>query len=341
MSEGNGERAERKLTGTYERDGLFRILSLDGGGAKGVYTLGILKEMEGMLGCPLYQCFDLVYGTSTGSIIAALLALGFEVDQIVGLYRKYVPIVMGKWLPRSKSDALATLATEIFGERKFTDFLTKIGVVATKWDFESPIIFKSSAEQAHGRIGTFVPGFGVTIAEAVQASCSAFPFFKRRKISIAGGETVDVADGGYWANNPSLCALADALSAQNKAPESIRMVSLGVGIYPPPKKNIFWRCLNWWPTVRFLQKTLEINTQSMELLCDVMFKNVKIARINQRYAEPEMATDFVERDPKKLDKLWRRGRESFGKHEAILAEYLKPVPLGGLTLPTYAAAGSA
>ena len=57
-----------------------RILSLDGGGAKGSYTLGVLKGIEGMVG-PLHQRFDLIYGTSTGSIIAALVALGHPVDE--------------------------------------------------------------------------------------------------------------------------------------------------------------------------------------------------------------------------------------------------------------------
>ena len=73
-----------------------RVLSLDGGGAKGFYTLGVLKEMEALLGRPLYQCFDLIFGTSTGGIIAALLALGYQVDDIHGLYKEQVPAVMRK-----------------------------------------------------------------------------------------------------------------------------------------------------------------------------------------------------------------------------------------------------
>ena len=55
---------------------LLRVLTLDGGGAKGFYTLGVLKEIEAMVGCPLHQKFDLVFGTSTGAIIASLIALG-------------------------------------------------------------------------------------------------------------------------------------------------------------------------------------------------------------------------------------------------------------------------
>ncbi len=82
------------LTAVYQNDGLCRILSLDGGGAKGFYTLGVLKEIEGMLKCPLYKRFDLVFGTSTGAIIASLIALGYEVEEIHKLYKEHVPKVM-------------------------------------------------------------------------------------------------------------------------------------------------------------------------------------------------------------------------------------------------------
>lgn len=71
-----------------------RLLSLDGGGAKGFYTLGVLKEIEAMLGQRLCERFDLIFGTSTGAIIAALLALGHSVDEIHALYREHVPAVM-------------------------------------------------------------------------------------------------------------------------------------------------------------------------------------------------------------------------------------------------------
>ena len=64
--------------GEHRTDGICRVLSLDGGGAKGFYTLGVLKEIEGMLKSPLYRRFDLVFGTSTAAIIASLIALGRE-----------------------------------------------------------------------------------------------------------------------------------------------------------------------------------------------------------------------------------------------------------------------
>src|ERR1700722_17996749 len=102
----------------------YRILSLDGGGAKGFYTLGVLKEIEALAGRPLHEQFDLIFGTSTGAIIAALLALGSPVDEIHRLYKEYVPVVMKRRTPGGKSDALERLAFEVFGARTFADVKT-------------------------------------------------------------------------------------------------------------------------------------------------------------------------------------------------------------------------
>ena len=175
-----------------------RILSLDGGGAKGFYTLGVLREIEGLIGCPLHERFDLIFGTSTGAIIAALLGLGRTVKEISALYEEHVPTVMSKKNRREKSQALANLADAVFKEDKFDKMKTGVGIVTTKWVIERPMIFKTSIEQAHGRMGTFFPGFGVTVSDAVQASCSAFPFFDRKTVKTEHGDVVELIDGGYF-----------------------------------------------------------------------------------------------------------------------------------------------
>jgi len=109
---------------------------LDGGGAKGFYTLGVLKEIEAMVGRSLCECFDLIFGTSTGGIIAALLALGYRVDDIHKLYKQHVPAIMGERKAHGRSAALAHLAKTVFGERTFADVKTGVGIVATRWEFE-------------------------------------------------------------------------------------------------------------------------------------------------------------------------------------------------------------
>lgn len=302
---------------------LFRVLSLDGGGAKGFYTLGVLKEIEGMLGCPLYKRFDLVFGTSTGAIIAALIALGYEVDQIHALYKEYVPTIMKTKSRASKSQALQNLADKIFENKKFDAVRTGVGIVTTKWIIERPMIFKANVAQAHGRIGTFSPGFGCTISDAVQASCSAYPFFNRKMVMTGSGDDVELIDGGYCANNPTLYALADAIIAMRIAPENIRAVSVGVGVYPEPKPRLLMRLAKkYLLSVQLLQKTLEINTQSMDQLRTILFNNIPTIRISDAFERPEMATDLFEHNLHKLNILRQRGMESFASREAELREFL-------------------
>ena len=312
-----------KLTVDLPKDGLCRILSLDGGGAKGFYTLGVLKEIEGMMKCPLYKRFDLVFGTSTGAIIAALIALGYEVDDIHKLYKEHVPSIMRIRSPKEKSKALEELSTTVFADKKFDAVKTGIGIVTTKWVIEKPMIFKGNVAQAHGRVGTFAPGFGCTISDAIQASCSAFPFFERKMVTTAAGDHVELIDGGYCANNPTLYAIADAVIAMKITHADLRVVSVGVGVYPePPQSFKMWFAKKFLLSVRLLQKTLEINTQSMDQLRVILFKDIQTIRISDTFEKPDMATDLFEHNLDKLNILRQRGSESFASREAQLKECL-------------------
>jgi predicted acylesterase/phospholipase RssA len=300
----------------------YRILSLDGGGAKGFYTLGVLKQIEAMLGGgPLSERFDLIFGTSTGAIIAALLGLGRGVSEIHNLYKKEVPPLMSTAGSSSRSVALERLAAIVFKDLKFDAMKTRVGIVAARWLEEKPMIFKPDSAQAHGMKDSFVPGFGCTVAEAVVASCSAYPLFNLKVVNTLDGP-VKLLDGGYCANNPTLYAIADAVKALGMKHDQLRVVSVGVGVYPEPPK--WWH--NWLISkfflVQLLHKTLGINTHSMEQLTDLLFNDIQIVRINDEYTTPEMAADLMEHNIAKLTLLYRRGKESFGKHERQLRALL-------------------
>lgn len=305
-------------------DKLLRVLCLDGGGAKGFYTLGVLREIEAMVGCRLHEQFDLVFGTSTGAIISALIALGKDVDEIHRLYKSNVPEIMKHKGRAKKSAALKNLADQVFGDLEFDSLKTGLGIVSAKWQSERPMIFKGDPAQAHGRAATFVPGFGVSISDAVQASCSAYPFFERKIVTTAAGDKIELLDGGYCANNPTLYAIADATSALDTPIENIRVVSIGVGVYPEPKRSLF-SAARWAKhllSVQLLQKTLEINTQSMDQLREILFKDVPTIRISDTFERPELATDLFEHDLDKLNTLRQLGAESFAQREAALSEFL-------------------
>jgi patatin-like phospholipase/acyl hydrolase len=292
-----------------------KILTLDGGGAKGFYTLGVLREVEATVGAKLCEVFDLIYGTSTGSIIAALLALGHSVEEVHALYAENVLKVVGAFTASAKSAALERLGAKVFGDRRFDAFQTGIGIVSTRWVDERPLIFKNEPSRAAGRKATFTPGFGCTISAAVQASCSAYPLFNRKAVRLNNGDEVELIDGGYCANNPSLYALADAISVLGKRPEDVKLLSLGVGEYPEPVRFRLRSLIQKLPSVKLLNKTLQINTLSMAQLMVVLFPSVHRVRVSDVFSEPEMATDLFENNLRKLNRLRQKGADSFARYE--------------------------
>jgi patatin-like phospholipase/acyl hydrolase len=308
----------------FSADKPCRVLSLDGGGAKGFYTLGVLREVEGLLGCQLHERFDLIFGTSTGAIIAALLSLGHSVDEIYRLYKEHVPRIMQKKSAHEKSAALGTLSAEVFGDTMCDKIKTGIGIVTTRWVQETPMIFKASVEQAHGRVGTFVPFFGVSVGDAVQASCSAYPYFNVKTVTTAADDNVQLIDGGFCANSPALYAIADAMLAMKAQPEHIRVLSVGVGVYPAPKPRPLSKAwlMEFFRCAQLIQKSFEINTQSMEQLRAILFKHLHSVRINEKFERPEMATDLFEHDLDKLNLLRQCGAETYARHELELQRLL-------------------
>jgi uncharacterized protein len=318
--------ADRNYWGFNEStDKPFYVLTLDGGGSKGFYTLGVLHELEAMLDCRLCERFDLIYGTSTGSIIGTLLALGHSVGEVHRMYVKHVPEIMRASDGTNKSAALKKLADEVFGKFTFVDMKTNVGIVATRWMTELPMIFKSNISQAFGRKATFIPGFGVPLAQAVQASCSAYPFFDRIKVKTSEGEEVELFDGGFCANNPTLYAIADAVKAMGNDRTKVRVVNIGVGVFPAKPPSFVMRLKKKAVlTIELTQKILEINTKSMEQLRSLLFNDVHTIRVSDMFDVPDLATDFLEHDMKKLDLIRQRGRESFASREKALTEMLLP-----------------
>ena len=75
-------------------------------------------------------------------------------------------------------------------------------------------------------------------------------------------------------------------------------------------------------SVQLLQKTLEINTQSMDQLRNILFHDIATIRISDTFERPEMATNFMEHNLDKLNLLRQRGSESFASRESRLREFL-------------------
>ena len=303
-------------------DKKLNILVLDGGGSKGVYTIGVLKELELRLGSPLHEHFGLVFGTSTGSIIAALIALGYEIPEIEELYLSLIPKIMNKNSKGGRSKALKEEALKIFGSQKFDAFKTNIGIVALNFETQMPLVFKTDIQQAYGMKQSFKPGFDCTIETALRCSSAAYPFFEKVKIKTENHGEIEVVDGGFIANNSTLYSMIDAYKALNYDESNINLLNVGVGQYVEKSSGIKHKFLKLFGIYNFVEKVLTANTNSNTIISKLLFPNLNMLRISDSFPEPKHGTNMLESDLKKLRKMIQLGRSSYAKHEKQLEKLL-------------------
>lgn len=231
------------------KSGPKRILSLDGGGIRGVITLGYLKRVEEILAeqhphitnFRLCNYFDLIGGTSTGAIIATALALGYSVEQIIDLYEKFGREVFGcksmLWIKNRYShkalvDAMTPILMEYnLGSDKLQTGLcivTKNATTNSIW----PFINHPNAKYYH-RNKT------LRLLDLVRASTAAPTYFKPQDLLVKeeGGKKTyhSFIDGGVSvANNPSLTLLMIATIKKfpfkwNMDEKQLMLLSVGTG----------------------------------------------------------------------------------------------------------------
>ncbi len=300
----------------------FVVLALDGGGTKGAYTLGVLAVVEQLLGERISERFDLIYGTSTGAVIASMLALGNDIATVWDRYLLLGPKVMRKRRAATRSAALRQLAAQIYGDEGFDAFHTRVGIVATNVQSNEPLIFKSHEDMLHRGSPDFRPGFGCTIAEAVVASCSAHPFFQEVRVDFGHmGEKV-LIDGGHVANNPTPLALLDAVRPLLVPEARVRALSVGTGRFPKKRGLRQW-IVNRSGTGRRFLELLESSTKTMEWLNGVLFRSVRTVRIDEAHTDDAYRTSFLEADPNMLRTIYSLGAEdaerALGDLETLLS----------------------
>ena len=195
-------------------EGPKRILALDGGGIRGALTLGYLERIESILrqrlrrpDLRLCDYFDLVGGTSTGSIIAAALAIGLDAAQIKQMYLDLGGRVFGRkklafWDARFSEEALKEELLKLFGDRTLGDPSIRTGlcVMTKRADTVSPWPLLN-----HPRGTFYAKNAPILLRDAVRASTAAPTYFVPQKLDVGGGEMGGFVDGGVsMANNPAL-----------------------------------------------------------------------------------------------------------------------------------------
>ena len=270
----------------------------------------MLSVVEALLNVRLCERFELVYGTSTGAIIGSMVALGDDVETIWNRYRRLAPAVMRPRFARRRSARLRSLASDIYQERKFDAFQTRVGIVTSKVEPHEPMIFKSHEDQLLTPSPQFEPGFGATIADAVVASCSAQPFFKEFELNLGRLGKRTLVDGGHMANNPTLLALIDTLHSPHvRAADRVRVLSVGTGAFPERKRFLHGTAYWCSPKYRRFLILLKSSTRTMEWLNDVLFGHIHSVRINGARTDDGFRTSLQETNRNRLEKLYSAGVE--------------------------------
>lgn len=248
---------------TMKSDATFKILSLDGGGARGVYTAQLLALVERESGALLKEHFDLIAGTSAGSIIAGAAAADVPMADVAELFTTDSPLIFRRrsfsWLQvRSKypTGPLAEVIRGCVGDVAMGDVTTPLMITSSDITTGGVHVFKSGYLKDLGE--PYVRDSGVALADAILASCAAPTFFD----PVTVGDFT-LADGGLWANNPSAIAITEAVSKFRIPIDRISVLSIGTGrsatLYSSRRS---WGLLTGWGRRKLVSYFLSLQSQS-------------------------------------------------------------------------------
>lgn len=212
----------------------FKILCIDGGGIKGLYSAELLAKFEEVFKCTISDSFDMLCGTSTGGIIALAASLKIPMSDVVKFYQTHGPFIFNesaKHIPggraylRSKQIAfggkysakpLRSALESVFGDRKIAESNNFLCIPAYNTLTANPRVFKKD----YGNFTEDDRKSYVDVALATSAAPTYLPVME-----IEGDQFVD---GGLWANNPILVGLTEYLYmfAQDKRFDGLEILSI-------------------------------------------------------------------------------------------------------------------
>ena len=226
----------------------FRVLSIDGGGIRGLIPALVLAELERQTGKAVSDCFDLIAGTSTGGILALGLAVPgrggrprYSARDLADLYLKEGGRIfeeslwrrltnpMGLRAAKYPSEGLEAVLAQYFGETRLKEALAEVLVTAYDLEQRDAFFYRRRRARADAR-------YDVPMRVAARATSAAPTYFEPALVSWPGERDV-LVDGGVFANNPAMCAYAEArqtLAGEGREAEGILLVSLGTGLHTRP-----------------------------------------------------------------------------------------------------------
>jgi len=204
----------------------FQILSIDGGGIKGLFSAAVLTYLEEDLEIRVVDHFDLIVGTSTGGLIALGLGAGMSPREIVEFYVKLGPEIFPpnplrdiKQFVRPKFAAgpLEKALKTFFGEKRLADSEKRLVIPSYNIGEDHVFLFKTPHHERLKR------DWKTPLWKVGMATSAAPTYFS----SFQKLDHIRLIDGGVWANNPTMIGIVEAISLLNQPVSSLMVFSLG------------------------------------------------------------------------------------------------------------------
>lgn len=238
----------------------IKVLSIDGGGIRGVIPAMILADIEKRTQKPIAELFHLIAGTSTGGILALGLtkpdAQGkpeYAAEKLIALYqtegkrifssplKHTIRAVWSLWDEKYPSEGIERVSYEYFGEARLKDALTDVLIASYEIERRSPYFFKS-------RDAKTKEGHDFSMRHVARATSAGPTYFEPLKIETKNStDYYALIDGGVFANNPAMCAFVEAKSNYPHEDDFL-VVSLGTGELTRPlpyEKAKDWGLAAW------------------------------------------------------------------------------------------------
>lgn len=265
----------------------FRILSIDGGGLRGMVPLMVLEKIEKETGKRIYEMFDMVVGTSTGGIIVCGVLASEDgktpkltLSQLMNLYRskaseifpyrkgprKWFRFVRSFFRPKFKADGLDKNLSEYFADLCLSDMLCQGIITAYDVKNNEVVMFKSRKSDEGG--------FDAFLKDVCRATSAAPTYLPAYEMKFSGRDRV-LVDGGVYVNNPTMAAVADAVKCGVNLSD-IEVLSLGTGNHIERReKAIKWGIRKWARPITDVM--MDGNSSAVSYECDYMLdKHIRV-----------------------------------------------------------------
>lgn len=223
----------------------YRILSIDGGGMRGVFISYALKQLEEEFNINILDYFDMIIGTSSGSLIASNLLLGSSGTEIFDEYfgerniffsekKKIQDLLKSTFYSQYHANILEEEIKRKFKDMSIDDLYKKshkkdFAFCSSNFTMSRPLIYSPSKFECMDGVKS-----DATVFEALRSSVAAPLFFD----PYIDKKTKDILiDGGLWANNPSMVGVNIAIKKYKKNVSNIEVLSFGQ-VFTSQKTNL-------------------------------------------------------------------------------------------------------